>query len=172
MRRVRAWSLVVGCVAVLASGCVTRERTVSTFAFADHRAALASGHDVVVSPVGDPEVRLRATDPIDVITFDGVHHALHVADVVDGCPAGERDDSSELCRLHDVDRVVIGHRRVLSPTFTRVAMNLASIAALGGMIYCTAECASPYNYLTGGLLVAGVAGAAALLYALSGGHAE
>jgi hypothetical protein len=126
----------------------------------------------------DPELHtLAMRDTVEVKLAPGNDAPVRVAvaDLMKDCPpfGFELDDDTRAayprCMLFAVmpRRIVVTEHRAVAPAVKTVAV----LGALGGLVVCTVECPTPWNYVTGGTLalagVAVIAGMGLMLYALT-----
>jgi len=151
-------------VAVVAACSYKSELRVAPNALEHAAPSLRAGLPVVLATWDRIPVTLEPDQLVRIETKAGAFDVA-LADVVRDCSPHD-DDPTRLCELHDVRSVVVGTHRVRRPGPESVGGTILAgtiTLAMGGLVACTAECGKPYNYVSGGIVVAAFAGFFALL---------
>lgn len=132
----------LGLVLALA-GCLHEIRTTPLEIEAARQPVLA-GRSVAVRSQRDGMIELAPRSTIEVVTAHGERFTLALDSVMHDCPDHASGiESNRLCEFHDIDHVVIGHRRdVKTPLYTAAVTTavLTVLTGAGAMVYCAAEC--------------------------------
>jgi hypothetical protein len=148
---------------VLIAGCANGAITVTSQTLARHAPELREhGRAVVEARVQDGEYHYDDTT-FEVRSDQQVVVAakrLRIDALLEHCPATAFElvdavASHPECQLvHAPDRLTVGYRRYSEVTASGVGETALTIGALGGLIACTIECSSPYDKVSGGVLIA------------------
>ena len=128
---------------------------VSPSAILDVHDQLVTTHSAAVVDVAGDRVRVRLDDEVELVDLMGDRTRVRIADLMKNCPTADSPDCL-LSATRGFD-VVVGHERKLSGTANGVFAATIVVGSLGGLIYCTIECGSPGNYVSGAGVVALVA---------------
>nr|HEX4315647.1 hypothetical protein [Kofleriaceae bacterium] len=107
-------------------------------------------HGARITSVYGQDVDAGPDTVVDTIDDHGQHHSLRLSDAYAGCDV----DTTKPCALDKLSDLALPHRE-MNPKVKSVAITVVSLGLVGGLVGCTFECDSPYNYLSGGTLVVG-----------------
>jgi hypothetical protein len=163
---------------VLIAGCANGAVTVTSQTLARHAPELRErGRAVVEARVVDGEyhysdttVEIRSDQEVELVPSK----RLRIDALLAHCPPAAFDIAAtatthpECDLVHAPERVTIGYRRYSKVSASDVGQTVLTLGALGGLIACTIECSSPYDKVSGGvLIVTGVIAIGAVVLAVS-----